>query len=130
MAKWSKDLGLNKSARNPTAIANLQHDDKSSSARNLSGSPGTYFQIISNAATAQKVPDHCVLRVANTTATVQYLAIEKQADIPGGAPAIGTGLALAPNSVECIFLGKLEGNLDTIFIKASDNGVQVAVMEL
>lgn len=128
--KWSKDLGLNKSSRNPTAIANLEHDDKSLSARNQSGTPGTYSQIISNAATAQKVPDYAVLRICNTSGSTQFLAIGASAEMPGGAPDISNGMAIPAGHCENVFLGKLEDDLQSIFIKASDNGVQVVVFEL
>lgn len=128
--KWGKNLGVNKSSRNPTAIANLEHDDKSLSSRNQSGTPGTYNSIISNAATAQVVPDYAVLRVCNTTGTVQYLFIGALADVPGGAPTIANGIAIPPNFTENVYLGKLEDPIQSIHIKASDNGVQIAICEL
>lgn len=127
--KWKRNIGIT-TARNPGAIANEQHDDKSLSQRSQNGTPGTYEQIISNAATAQVVPDLCVLRVANTSATTQFLFIGILADVPGAAPTIANGLALPPNSAQNVFLGAPVNDQQSIYIKASDNGVQVAVFEL
>lgn len=126
--KWAISLGLKRS-KNPSAIANDEHDDKSLSARNLSGSPGTANAIISTAATAQLVPAYGILRVMNTSATVQYLFIGIGADIPAGTPDITNGLAIAPNSYECFFLGTPLSMIESVWIKASANTVQVVVFE-
>ena len=130
MAKWQKGdkLGL-KTSRSPGSITNAQHHDQSLSERDISGSPGTIGRIISNAATSQVVADYAVLRVANTTATTQYLFIGEVGDVPGAAPDITNGMAIPPNFYENIYLGRLK-SCESIYIKASDNGVQVTEFEL
>lgn len=128
MAIWERTLGL-KNARSPGSITNAQHHDKSLSERDISGSPGTVEEIISNAATAQTVPDFAVIRVANTTGVTQFLFIGEEADVPGGVPTIANGMAIPPGFYENIYLGQLSSK-KSIHIKASDNGVQVVVFEL
>jgi len=128
MAKWSKELGVNHSSRNPTAIANLQHDDKSLAQRNMSGSPGTYASIVADSTVATVVPDYCTLRVTNTAAAVAYLIIGSATDA-AGTPSITTGIAIPPNSSECTFVGKLEDLKESVFVKASAATVQIAICE-
>lgn len=130
MAKWAALLGLPANSRNPTAIANQQNDDKSLSARNQSGTPGTYNQIISTAHTTPAlVPDYSCLRVCNTTGAVIYLAIDALASLPGGAPDITNGMAIPPNHTENVFVGKLFDPKQSTYVKASAAGLQIVVFE-
>lgn len=130
--KWKSISGIDR-ARNPSAIINDQHDDKSLSARNQSGSPGTVSAIISNAATAQLIPAGCVIRVMNTDTANQFLAIgvgPTNAAVPAGTPALADGIALAPGAYENFFIGHPLALTDCVWIKASSNNVQVVVFEL
>lgn len=128
MSNWKELPGLNR-ARSPGSLQNQQHHDKSLSERDIAGSPGTVDQIIADAATAQTIPDGCVIRVMNTTGAMQFLFIGKLSDVPGGAPTISTGIAIPPNFYENFYIGKLDGDAESVHIKASDNGVQVVVFE-
>lgn len=125
---WKSPKGLKTNARSPGSITNAQHHDPSMSERDIAGSPGTPDDIISDAATAQVVPKGAILRVMNTNAAVQYIFIGKQSDVPGGAPDISTGIAIAPNFYENFYLGERKDG-ESIFIKASSNDVQVVVYE-
>lgn len=120
-----------KNMRSPGSIVNQQHHDKSLSERDVAGSPGTFGpnDIISNSATLQPVKDHAIIRVMNTTGTMQFLFIGDVDDAPAGPPDISTGIAIPPNFYENLYCGKL-ANGKSVHIKSSDNGVQVIDFEL
>lgn len=125
---WKSPKGLKTNARSPGSIANAQHHDPSMAERDLAGSPGTPDIIVSDAATKRVVPNGAIIRVVNTDSSMQFLFIGKDGDVPAGAPDITDGIAIPPNFYENFYLGERKDG-ESIFIKASDNAVQVIIFE-
>lgn len=119
------NLGIRNKSRNPSAIANDQHNDSAGAQKNLGGSAAVFESILSASSAVNPLEKRAVLRVANTSASWQYVFVGSAADAPGGAPAIGTGLGMAPNSVEMIFTDDTEN----LVVKSSSDTVQIAIIK-
>jgi hypothetical protein len=120
-----KRTGLRNNARSPSSITNMEHNDASAAKKVLTGTGVAFEKIFPTSTDKNAVGPAAVLRIANTTASVQFVFIGKESEMPAGTPDATTGLAVMPNSVE-MFYGDVPEDSDEIVVKASDAGVQIA----
>ena len=124
----AEKLGLKKGVRNPGSIVNIQHHDASGGQKNVSGSAAQLLSVIPTSTTATPLQDESVLRVVNTTASVAYIFIGREDQVPGTINA-ASSLALVPNSVEHFFVGESDLDSKSLVVKTSSATVQVTIMK-
>lgn len=125
----SQQTNLRKAARNPSSIANDQHNDAAGVSRSTNGEIIAIDLIISDASVTAgvDVPERGSLRVCNTSGSVQFLWIGDQDLVPVGAPTIANGVALPPNHVAMLFTGNASSDQKSLKLKTSSALVQVAI---
>jgi hypothetical protein len=125
------NLNLNKS-RNPSSIANAQHNDDTGASRSGVGDILSIERIIPSAehtaVAGVAIPNRATLRVANTTATWQFISLNEQGSVPGTVDAT-TAMALAPNSSQMVYTGVSQDVQKSLMIRTSAAGVQVILMK-
>lgn len=126
------NLNLKKRSRNPSSIANDQHNDISGTSRSANGDIHAIERIVPSAehtaAAGADVPERGTVRVANTTAAWQYVSITDDNAVPGTVDAT-TGMAIAPNSSTMLFTGLASSDMRSLKLRTSAAGVQVIVMK-
>lgn len=126
------NLNLKKSSRNPSSIANDQHNDASGTSRSANGDIHAIDRIIPTAEhiapAGANVPERGTLRIANTTASWQFVSITDHDVVPGTVDAT-TGMAIAPNSSTMMFTGLASSDMKSLKLRSSNVGVQVIVMK-
>jgi hypothetical protein len=126
------NLNLKRTSRNPSSIANDQHNDASGTSRSANGDVHAIQRIIPSAehtaATGADVPERGTLRVANTTTAWHYVSITDHDAVPGTVD-ITTGMAIAPNSSSMIFTGLSSSEMKSLKLRTSNSAVQVIIMQ-
>lgn len=128
MSKTFNDKLGQTGASAPSAIANSQNIHSAGVAKVSQTLPATPFQIVTDSTVDIPVADCDVLRVANTTGSVQYLNVRSQEDAAPGAVDISNSFAIMPNSVELVAIGQRLDKKGQI-VKTSDTGVQVIILD-
>lgn len=126
------NLNLKKTSRNPSSIANDQHNDASGTSRSANGDVHAIERIVPTAehtsTIGADVPERGTIRVANTTGTWQFVSITDHDAVPGIVD-ITTGMAIAPNSSTMLFSGLASSDMKSLKLRTSNSGVQVIVMK-
>lgn len=120
-------LGLRGSARSPGSIPNIEHNDPSGAQKNISGTGGVISSVIATSTTVTPVGDGAMLRVVNTSASVQFIWVGKESLAPGTV-TIANGMALPPNSVDLFFSDISDDDKDAMVVKTSNSAVQVVIL--
>lgn len=125
----NQQTNLRKASRNPSSIANDQHNDASGVSRSTNGEIIAVESIIadSSAAGGADVPERGTLRVCNTSGALQFLWIGDHDAVPGSAPTIANGIALPPNHVAMLFTGLASNDQKSLRIRSSNAAVQVVI---
>lgn len=122
------NLNLKRTSRNPSSIANDEHNDASGANRSGNGDIAAWDQIIADATAGIDVPERGTVRVANMAAAWAFVSITDHDAVPGTVNA-STGLALAPNSVQMLFTGLASSDMKSLKLKTSAATVQVVIMK-
>ena len=125
----NQQTNLRKASRNPSSIANDQHNDASGVIRSTNGEIIAVDLIVpdSSLPAGVDVPERGTLRVCNTSSSTQFLWIGDHDAVPVSAPTIANGLALPPNHVAMLFTGLASNDQKSLRIKSSNAAVQVAI---
>jgi hypothetical protein len=123
----SEKLGISSKVRNPGSIANDQHVDTAKAQKNIQGT-GVIDKIIAPSSTATPVPNDAVIRVCNTSGSIQYVYVGPENTVPGTVDATNS-FALPAGSVDHIFCGQADDDKYSIMVKTSANSVQVVLLK-
>lgn len=121
-------LGLNKSARNPGSIVNIEHHDPSGSQKSANGVPATIKQVVATSTTATALEPLALLWVVNRDTSVQYIFVGKADLVPVTVDA-SNGMALPPNAGLLLCCGKSDDDKQSIMVKTSNALVHVTILE-
>lgn len=126
----SNNLNLKGKARNPGSIANDEHNDAAGANRSANGDILAIDKVIPSAeATAgSPVPERGTLRIANTTASWQYVYVGDEDTVPATLD-ITNSMAVAPNSSSMLFTGTSSSDMKSLKVKVSNASVQVIIMQ-
>lgn len=128
----NSNLNLKRTSRNPSSIANDQHNDASGAERSANGDILCIDRIISaanaTAAAGTPVPERGTLRIANTANAWAFVYIGEEGSVPGSLD-ITNSMAVAPNSSAMLFSGVSTDDKKSLMIKVSAGTVQVIVMK-
>lgn len=128
----NSNLNLKRTSRNPSSIANDEHNDAAGAGRSANGDILCIDRIIPAAeATATggaPVPDRGTLRIANTTNAWAFVYIGEEGSVPASLD-ITNSMAVAPNSSSMLFSGVSSNAMKSLMVKVSAGTVQVIVMK-
>ena len=124
----NQQTNLRKAARNPSSIANDQHNDASGVSRSTMGEIIALESIVADSSVASgvDVPERGTLRVCNTSGSTQFLWIGDHDSVPGSV-TITNGIALPPNHVAMMFTGLASSDQKSLKVRSSNAAVQVAI---
>lgn len=126
------NLNLKNTARNPGSIANDEHNDSAGANRSANGDILCIDRIVPTAehtaAAGADVPERGTLRIANTTASWQFIFVGEQDIVPATMDAT-TSMAVAPNSSNMLFTGVSNDLQKSLKLRTSAAGVQVIIMK-
>jgi hypothetical protein len=126
------NLNLKRTSRNPSSIANDEHNDASGAGRSANGDILCIDRIIlaadAIAAAGAPIPERGTLRIANTSASWQFVYIGEEGTVPGTLD-ITNSMAVAPNSSMMLFSGVSTSDMKSLMIRVSAGTVQVIVMK-
>lgn len=125
------NLNLKQKSRNPSSMANDEHNDASGAQRSGNGDIVAVERIVpaAEATVAVNVPQRGTLRVANTAGTWAYLYVGDAVNLPPGAPDITNGVAIPPNSATMIYTGIPSSAMQSLQAKASAGTLQIVIMQ-
>lgn len=126
----NQNLNLKNTSRNPSSIANDEHNDAAGANRSGNGDIAAIAQIIADASGAAgvDVPQRGTVRVANMANAWAFVSITDHDQVPGTVDA-STGLAIAPNSSVQLFTGVPSSEMKSLKLRASAATVQVVIMK-
>lgn len=128
----NSNLNLKRTARNPSSIANDEHNDAAGAGRSANGDILCIDRIIptaeATAATGAPVPERGTLRIANQTAAWAFVYIGEEGTVPGTLDATNS-MAVAPNSSTMLYSGVSTSAMKSLMIRVSAALVQVIVMK-
>lgn len=122
-------LGLNKHARNPSSITNIQHHDPSGSQKSANGAPATIKQVVATSTTATNLEPLAMLWVVNRNASPQYIFVGLDNAVPVTVDATN-GMCVPAGAGILLNCGKSEDDARCIAVKTSHADVHVTVLEV
>jgi hypothetical protein len=124
------NLNLKRTSRNPSSIANDEHNDASGANRSGNGDIAAWEQIIADATASAgvDVTQRGTVRVSNLAAAWAFVSITDHDAVPGTVDA-STGLAIAPNTTVQLFTGVASSANKSLKLRASAATVQVVIMK-
>lgn len=126
----NSNLNLKKTSRNPSSIANDEHNDAAGAGRSANGDILCIDRVIpaAEAVVAANVPERGTLRIANTANAWAYVYVGEEGTAPGSLD-ITNAMAVAPNATTMLFTGVSTSDMKSLQIKVSAATVQVIVMK-
>lgn len=126
------NLNLKRTSRNPSSIANDEHNDAAGAGRSANGDILCIDRIIpsaeATAATGSPVPERGTLRIANQAAAWAFVYIGEEDTVPATLDATNS-MAVAPNSSTMLYSGVSTTDMKSLVIRVSAATVQVIVMK-
>lgn len=128
----NSNLNLKRTSRNPSSIANDEHNDAAGAGRSANGDILCIDRIIpaaeAIAAAGVPVPERGTLRIANTANAWAFVYIGEEGTVPGTLD-ITNSMAVAPNSSAMLFSGVSTNAMKSLMVRVSAGTVQVIVMK-
>jgi len=121
-------LGLNTNSRSPGSIVNAEFHDETGCEKNIDGEPGTILAVLADSTIATPIKDFSMVRVCNTSASVQFIWFGMQSLLPGSID-ITTSFALPAGFVTLFHAGASTDPVQSIVVATSSADVQVVIIE-
>ena len=120
---WKIVKGVLNNATSPGSVQQEIYHDFSRTQRGINAVPLTAEEIIADSSQQFSLVQHQMIRVVNTTNTLQFLAAGEFGNLPSPLSAANS-YVLLPNSSEVFTVGAVESKIGIGAI-TSDSGVQV-----
>ncbi len=128
----NSNLNLKRTSRNPSSIANDEHNDAAGAGRSANGDILCIQRVIpaaeATAAAGTPVPERGTLRIANTAAAWAFVYIGEEGTVPATLD-ITNSMAVAPNSSTMLYSGVSTDAKKSLVLRVSAATVQAIVMK-